>query len=140
MFRRSLGAETAFLVATGTVLAIAPAAEAAVGHAKAPPLTTPWTSQASPTNALPEYPRPQLVRTDWHTLNGVWEFTGASSINNPPVGQTLPEGVLVPYPIESGLSGIQRHEDNMFYRRTFTVPANWSGRNVLLNFGAVTWE
>jgi hypothetical protein len=140
MLRRILGAATGLLIATSTVLAIAPAAQAAVWTPKAPPLTTPWTSQVSPTNALPDYPRPQLVRTDWQNLNGVWEFTGASGITNPPVGQTLPEGVLVPYPIESGLSGIQRHEDNMFYRRTFTVPSGWSGRHVLLNFGAVTWE
>jgi Alpha-L-arabinofuranosidase B (ABFB) domain/Glycosyl hydrolases family 2, sugar binding domain/Glycosyl hydrolases family 2 len=140
MLRRILATATGFLLATTAVLAITPAAEAAVWQPKAPPLTTPWTSQVSPTNALPEYPRPQLVRADWQNLNGVWEFSGASSINTPPVGQTLPEGVLVPYPIESGLSGIQRHEDYMFYRRTFTVPTTWSGRRVLLNFGAVTWE
>ncbi|MFL6117987.1 AbfB domain-containing protein [Actinophytocola sp.] len=140
MFRRIVGAATGFLLAASAALAITPAAEAAVWQPKAPPLTTPWTSQVSPTNALPDYPRPQLVRSEWQNLNGVWEFSGASSINTPPVGQTLPEGVLVPYPIESGLSGIQRHEDYMFYRRTFTVPSTWSGRRVLLNFGAVTWE
>lgn len=140
MFRRILGAAAGFLVATTAVLALTPTAEAAVWQPKTPPLTTPWTSQVSPTNALPDYPRPQVVRADWQNLNGVWEFGGASSINTPPVGQTLPEGVLVPYPIESALSGIQRHEDYMFYRRTFTVPSTWNGRRVLLNFGAVTWE
>jgi hypothetical protein len=140
MFRRILGAATGFLIAATTVVAVAPPASAAVWQPKAPPLTTPWTSQVSPTNALPEYPRPQLVRSEWQNLNGVWEFAGASNINTPPVGQTLPEGVLVPYPIESGLSGIQRHEDYMFYRRTFTVPSTWDGRRVKLNFGAVTWE
>src|SRR6476469_3945465 len=140
MFRRILTATAGLLIAASTVLVITPTAEAATWQPKAPPLTTPWTSQVSPTNALPDYPRPQLVRTDWQNLNGVWEFTGASNINTPPVGQSLPEGVLVPYPIESGLSGIQRHEDYMFYRRTFTVPSTWSGRRVLLNFGAVTWE
>ena len=46
----------------------------------------------------------------------------------------------MPYPVESALSGIKRHEDNMFYRRTFTVPSTWNGRRVKLNFGAVTWE
>jgi hypothetical protein len=140
MFRKILGAATGFLIAATAVVAVAPAADAAVWQPKVPPLSTPWTSQVSPTNALPEYPRPQLVRSEWQNLNGVWEFTGASSIASPPVGQTLPEGVLVPYPIESALSGIQRHEDNMFYRRTFTVPSTWSGRRVVLNFGAVTWE
>ena len=138
--RHLLSVATSFLVAATTVVAVAPAADAAVWVPKTPPLSTPWTSQVSPTNSLPEYPRPQLVRSEWQNLNGVWEFAGASSISTPPVGQTLPEGVLVPYPIESALSGIQRHEDNMFYRRTFTVPSTWNGRRVKLNFGAVNWE
>ncbi|MCG5218731.1 AbfB domain-containing protein [Streptosporangium soli] len=106
----------------------------------APPLTTPWTAQVTPDNALPEYPRPQLTRPDWSNLNGLWQFAGTGSIDTPPVGQNLAGQVLVPYPIESGLSGVQRHEDRMWYRRTFTVPASWSGRRVQLNFGAVHWE
>ncbi|MGA6161845.1 AbfB domain-containing protein [Amycolatopsis magusensis] len=129
----------ALLVLAGLLVAT-PAASAATWQPKPAPLNTPWTSQVSPTNALPEYPRPQLVRADWLNLNGVWEFAGAPNLNSPPIGQTLPEGVLVPYPIESALSGIKRHEDNMFYRRDFTVPSTWNGRRVKLNFGAVTWE
>ncbi|MEV1290503.1 AbfB domain-containing protein [Micromonospora sp. NPDC049679] len=129
------------LTATGLVAAPASPAGAAAGwQPKAPPLTTPWTSEVSPTNALPDYPRPQLVRADWLNLNGLWEFAGAANLNNPPVNTSLTEHVLVPYPIESALSGIQRHEDTMWYRRTFTTPAAWSGRHVKLNFGAVTWE
>ncbi len=126
-----------FLTAT---LVTAPQAAAATWVPKTPPLTTPWTSQVSPANALPEYPRPQMVRADWQNLNGVWEFSGAPNLNTPPIGRTLPEGVLVPYPIESALSGIMRHENYMYYRRTFTVPSTWDGRRVRLNFGAVTWE
>ncbi|WP_084965094.1 AbfB domain-containing protein [Thermoactinospora rubra] len=117
---------TALLVPT--VSTAAPAAAAA-------PLTTPW-----PADGLPEYPRPQLVRPDWQNLNGTWQFTGAAGIDNPPVGQNLPETVRVPYPVESALSGVQRHETFMYYRRTFTVPAAWSGRRVKLNFGAVNWR
>ncbi|HEV8566134.1 MAG TPA: AbfB domain-containing protein [Actinoplanes sp.] len=107
---------------------------------KTPPLTTPWTNQVSTSNPLPEYPRPQLIRPDWQSLNGIWQFAGASSINNPPANTNLGEEVLVPYPIESALSGIMRHQDYMYYRRTFTVPAGWAGRNVQLNFGAVDWQ
>jgi hypothetical protein len=111
-----------------------------VAQAAPVPLPTPWTDQVSPSNALPEYPRPQLVRSDWLNLNGTWGFTGAPNLNSPPIGRPLSENVLVPYPIESMLSGIKRHEDNMFYRRNFTVPSTWDGRRVKLNFGAVTWE
>ncbi|QRN98978.1 AbfB domain-containing protein [Archangium violaceum] len=107
---------------------------------KPPPLSTPWTSQVSTTNALPEYPRPQMVRSDWLNLNGEWQFGNATAGQTPPFGQNLAESILVPFPIESGISGIKRHQDRMWYRRTFTVPAAWSGRRVQLNFGAVDWE
>src|ERR1035441_9035717 len=38
------------------------------------PLTTPWTAQVTAGHALPEYPRPQLVRTRWTNLNGLWDY------------------------------------------------------------------
>ncbi|HET6295704.1 MAG TPA: LamG-like jellyroll fold domain-containing protein [Kribbella sp.] len=105
-----------------------------------PPLTTPWTADVSPTNALPEYPRPQLTRDRWQNLNGLWQFAAATPGEAPPIGRSLAEQVLVPYPIESALSGIQRHEDRMWYRRTFTVPNNWRGQRLLLHFGAVDYD
>ena len=105
-----------------------------------PPLTTPWTADVSPTNALPEYPRPQLTRDHWQNLNGLWQFAAATPGEAPPIGRSLAEQVLVPYPIESALSGIQRHEDRMWYRRTFTVPNNWKGQRLLLHFGAVDYD
>ena len=106
-------------------------------------MATPWTQDVSPDNALPDYPRPQLTRPRWQSLNGVWQFAGASAEERPPIGADLDERVLVPYPIESALSGIERHEDHMWYRRTFTVPSSWkvgSGARLLLNFGAVDYD
>jgi hypothetical protein len=106
-------------------------------------LRTKWADQVGPDNALPEYPRPQLTRDDWQNLNGRWEFAAAEEGEQPPVGKTLKERILVPYPVESQLSGIQRHEDRMWYRRTFTVPRDWeigSGKRLRLNFGAVDWR
>jgi hypothetical protein len=105
-----------------------------------PPLVTPWTDDVSPSNALPEYPRPQLTRGAWQNLNGVWEFAAASAGEPAPVGRALPERILVPYPVESALSGIQRHEDAMWYRRTVDVPAAWRSQRVMLNFGAVDYR
>ncbi|WP_197274966.1 sugar-binding domain-containing protein [Luteipulveratus halotolerans] len=106
-------------------------------------LPTPWTDQVSPTNALPEYPRPQLARKSWQSLNGLWQFAGASAGEAPPVGADLAEQILVPYPTESSLSGIKRHEDYMFYRRTVQVPRSWNvdkGQRLMLNFGAVDYK
>ncbi|MGH3877293.1 MAG: LamG-like jellyroll fold domain-containing protein [Actinophytocola sp.] len=109
-----------------------------------PPLSTPWTDEVGPDNALPEYPRPQLPRDRWQNLNGVWEFAAAEDLTTPPVGETLGERILVPYPIESALSGIQRSEERMFYRRTFEVPARWkvgkADERLVLNFGAVDYD
>ncbi|MFB6141489.1 MAG: hypothetical protein ABEJ26_13765 [Halosimplex sp.] len=73
-------------------------------------LETPWTDDVGPDNARPEYPRPQLRREQWKNLNGVWQFAGAASDESPPVGEDLDERILVPYPVESGLSGVKRHE------------------------------
>ncbi len=108
-----------------------------------PPITTPWTHEVGPDNALPEYPRPQLVRKPWRSLNGVWQFAGAAEGEAPPFAEQLSERVLVPYPIESALSGIQRHEDRMWYRRAFSVPSSWQvggHQRLLLNFGAVDYD
>ncbi|GGZ64686.1 PA14 domain-containing protein [Streptomyces bluensis] len=106
-------------------------------------LRTRWADEVGPDNALPEYPRPQLTRDAWQNLNGRWQFEAAEAGQQPPLGRTLKERILVPYPVESQLSGIQRHEDRMWYRRTFTVPRDWhigSGKRLRLNFGAVDWR
>ncbi|MFB7270115.1 PA14 domain-containing protein [Streptomyces sp. NPDC056244] len=106
-------------------------------------LSTPWAKDVRPGNAHPEYPRPQLTRDAWQNLNGRWEFAAAEEGEHPPVGRTLPERILVPYPVESQLSGVERHEDRMWYRRTFTVPQGWrigDGKRLQLNFDAVDWK
>ena len=109
-------------------------------------LTTPWTAAALAAPVpLPEYPRPQLTRPDWLNLNGKWSLNAGSlapSAENPPATApgfpANPEQILVPYPVESYLSGVQRpNQRNMWYKRSFAVPANWSGKRVILNFGAV---
>jgi hypothetical protein len=73
------------------------------------PLKTQWTDTVG-TNPWPEYPRPRLQRSDWTNLNGVWRYrneTTNGSIANPPFGQALEEPVLVPFCLESALSGTQ---------------------------------
>ena len=107
-------------------------AQAADWQQASSPLETRWAKQVSPENALPEYPRPQMVRKDWLNLNGLWDLKLGTG--------TTTQKILVPYPIESALSGVMKHSDRMTYRRDFSVPKEWSGRRVLLHFGAVDWE
>ncbi len=105
------------------------------------PLRTRWAAEVSPKNALPEYPRPQMVRKDWQNLNGLWDYAITTKDAAQPIqwdGQ-----ILVPFPIESALSGVMKrvYETNqLWYRRTFEVPTKWRSQRVLLNFGAVDWE
>jgi hypothetical protein len=109
-------------------------------RAKRPVLSTPWTAQVSPTRVDRSYPRPQMTRTAWESLNGTWQFAPARPGARPPVGAALTRRILVPFPMESALSGVGTHYENSFYRRTFTIPSSWSGQRVLLNFGAVDWQ
>jgi len=104
------------------------------------PLKTRWAKDVTPANALPEYPRPQLVRDQWLNLNGLWQLGFGKEGDAPPAGKPLPESILVPYPVESALSGVMKHADRLWYRRTFRVPEAWAGKRVLLHFGAVDWE
>ncbi|MEU4563200.1 LamG-like jellyroll fold domain-containing protein [Actinoplanes sp. NPDC023936] len=102
-------------------------------------LTTPWGDRVDERHPLPEYPRPQLIRKDWLNLNGQWEFAGAEAGEQPVFGRKLAERITVPYPVESLLSGIERREDHMFYRKLVTVPGGWKGKRIKLNFGAVDY-
>ncbi|MBU8861812.1 MULTISPECIES: AbfB domain-containing protein [unclassified Micromonospora] len=121
-----------------------PAAPARAVPAKNPPLTTPWTAQALNGTPLPDYPRPQMTRPDWLNLNGEWQLRQSTTDDAPQFNTDLPERINVPFPVESALSGVRRaagdNRNYLFYRRTVTVPTNWSGRRVLLHFGAVDWQ
>ena len=104
-------------------------------------IRTEWTDKIDPNKVWPEYPRPLMERQDWLNLNGLWDYTIL------PVGQAEPatfEGkILVPFAVESSLSGVQKtvgQENELWYKRTFTVPAAWKGKTILLNFGAVDWK
>ena len=104
-------------------------------------IKTQWTESIDPSQPLPEYPRPQLVREQWLNLNGLWDYALVKR------GSSLPADfdgeIFVPYPVESSLSGVMKpvgQDQELWYQRTFTVPAGWKNKNILLNFGAVDWQ
>ncbi len=104
-------------------------------------LMTRWAKDVTPDAVWMEYPRPQMVRSEWLNLNGLWEYGIA------PMGDTSrPKSdgeIMVPFPIESALSGVKRAlqpDERLWYRRAFDIPENWRGSRVLLHFGAVDWE
>lgn len=107
---------------------------------KQAPLMTPWATLVDTNNPLPEYPRPQLVRANWLNLNGIWQFQAGATNDPVPTGKHLSSQILVPYPMESAISGVMQYHAFSWYRRTFMVPSNWSGKRIILHLDAVDWQ
>ena len=104
-------------------------------------MITRWTDKVDRECPLPEYPRPQLVRNDWLNLNGRYDFCITEAADDFP--DSFDEEILVPFAVESKLSGICRTvnpEDNLWYRRYFTLDERFSGKRVILHFGGVDYS
>lgn len=102
---------------------------------------TEWVDDVNLDNPLPEYPRPQFQRDQWLSLNGLWQIQKISSASNFWIPYTSDwSEILVPFPIESALSGIMDQYPWMWYRRTFSVPTQWENQRILLHFEAVDWQ
>ena len=125
------------------------------------PLMTPWGQEVTPDNVHSEYPRPQMVRRDWLSLNGLWDYAitgpegqwqggrvenakydpllkGVSGVPTQWDGQ-----ILVPFCPESSLSGVSRlvrPHQLLWYQRPFNLPRAWEGKRIRLNFEAVDWH
>ncbi len=128
------------LVLCGSCLASEPV-EPSTWHVAAGPLMTRWAAEVGPTNAHPEYPRPQMVRSNWLNLNGIWNC--AVTPSNSMEITNLEGQILVPFPIESALSGVMESLDErsiLWYQRQFAVPPEWRGQRIRIHFGAVDWQ
>lgn len=104
-------------------------------------IKTPWAEKVNSKLPWNVYPRPQLKRTQWVNLNGLWNYAIKDLDSTEPAA--FDGKILVPYPIESALSGVGKYVSKnniLWYNRTFSIPSAWKGKNVKLNFGAVDWK
>ena len=104
-------------------------------------IKTPWAEKIDPAKVWQEYPRPVMERADWQNLNGLWDYAIVPAGQNEPA--KFDGKILVPFAVESSLSGVQKQvkeKEALWYKKSFTVPAGWKGRDVLLHFGAVDWK
>ncbi|MEX2174973.1 MAG: sugar-binding domain-containing protein [Pirellulaceae bacterium] len=133
------------LAAVGLLLAI-PSISLAQWQPAKGPLMTRWAKDVSPDNVHPEYPRPQMVRKEWTNLNGLWDYALVAqpqSKDDWSEPQAWAGKILVPFPIESALSGVMKRVapgQRLWYRRTFKTPKLAEGGRLLLHFGAVDWQ
>ncbi len=94
----------------------------------------------------PEYPRPQFERSNWTNLNGTWEFAfddaNVGVDENWQDAESFPERILVPFPYQCEMSGINDKgiHEVVWYARKVDFQPDWNGQDVLLHFGAVDYE
>ncbi|WP_394766668.1 glycoside hydrolase family 2 protein [uncultured Paludibaculum sp.] len=87
------------------------------------------------------------MRSAWMSLNGPWAFEfddGGKGLAEDwaAAGKKFSKSIVVPFCFESARSGIgdTSFHPVVWYQRSFTTPAEWKGRSVLLNFGAVDYQ
>lgn len=94
----------------------------------------------------PEYPRPQMVRQAFLNLNGEWDFSfdfsNSGLERNYQLEENFDRKILVPFCPESTLSGIGFTDfiPAVWYKRTFSLPAEAMNGRILLHFGAVDYR
>ncbi len=109
-------------------------------------ITTRWGEAFDRSSPLPEYPRPELVRSDWLCLNGPWDYAIRQSGAGPCVADQIParfDGqIIVPFALECALSGVNKPlqpDETLWYHRRIDLPVAWAGRKVQLHFEAVDY-
>lgn len=104
-------------------------------------IMTTWGEGIDTSHVWQEYPRPIMERPEWQNLNGLWEYAIVDKELHAP--SEYQGEILVPFCAESALSGVGKEvgaDSALWYKRSFTVPKSWRGRDVMLNFGAVDWQ
>jgi beta-galactosidase/beta-glucuronidase len=88
------------------------------------------------------YPRPQLRRNDWYSLNGAWDFAlDPDGVWTQPADVIWSGPIRVPFAPETPASGVG-HTDFFracWYTRTIDLPAAGPNERWILHFGAVDY-
>src|SRR5687768_2664983 len=104
-------------------------------------IATSWSDRIDPNKPLPEYPRPQMERSNWMNLNGLWNYSLTKS--DATTAGNYGGKILVPFAIESSLSGVGKlvgKDSLLWYNRKFIVNKDLKNKIILLHFGAVDWR
>lgn len=104
-------------------------------------IETVWAEKIDRNAPFNEYPRPQMVRSRWKNLNGLWDFAVQKKTGTAP--KSYKEQILVPFAIETAASGTKRSllpEEILWYRKSIKIPQDWSGDRIILHFEAVDWQ
>jgi hypothetical protein len=104
------------------------------------PIITKWSGDVDPFKPWHNYPRPDLARESWMSLNGLWDYAITAKDIKP---ENWDGKILVPYPVESALSGVKKRvseDQNLWYKTSFKVPDVWNKKQILLNFEACDFE
>ena len=99
-------------------------------------LITEWGERLDPNHVLEEYPRPQLMRDSWLSLNGFWDYAFTDTPDYPDFFEGT---ILVPFSPESLLSRVHRQlmpDGYLWYERTLPIHSILSGKRCILHFGA----
>ncbi len=105
-----------------------------------------WGERLDRSSPLPEYPRPDLVRAGWLSLNGPWDYavrpSGAGALSREPAPAQYDGQIVVPFAVECALSGVQKPlqpDETLWYRRSVRVPTTWAGHRIIIHFEAVDY-
>lgn len=104
-----------------------------------PPALSPEADEQDPMG----YPRPQLRRGEWFSLNGIWDFEiDLDAEFTQPKHVTWAHKIVVPFSPETERSGVK--DTGLYracwYRRRFNAPELTEGQRLCLHFGAVDYH
>ena len=103
-------------------------------------IMTEWGEKLDRNHPLQEYPRPQMERSGYLNLNGVWNYAITKTMDTP---SAYDGEIVVPFAPECVLSGVEKvvmPDDVLHYEKTFEIPEGFIKDRVLLNFGAVDYK